>query len=207
MIVFLNEGIVAVGNGFLVALFATGGLYYVEPENGVSAKVIPLGDLQLADGLELVAEEDGAHTLYISEGGANAVSVWRAEEGDPVPRVIPVGKIESDLYDSPATSAVVGDKVYTANLRLGTIGIRAENEEDLVVFNETFGLVGMYRFVAANESKDPGATDTPDGTDAAGGTDAPDGTDTTDGTFSTTATWLASPAFLAGMLLVPFAMN
>jgi len=145
-------GIVAFQNGFLISLFQTGGLYYVEPENGVNEAVIPLGELGLPDGLELVKEEDGSYTLYITEG-SNEVSVYKVEAGDPAPTVTLLGLLESEYYDSAATSAVIGDKVYTANLRGDSVPFGIPNEDNIELFNETFSVVGVNRFV--NAAPDP----------------------------------------------------
>jgi len=149
-------GIVAFQNGFLISLFQTGGLYYVEPENGVNEAVIPLGELGLPDGLELVKEEDGSYTLYITEG-SNEVSVYKVEAGDPAPTVTLLGLLESEYYDSAATSAVIGDKVYTANLRADSVPFGIPNEDNIELFNETFSVVGVNRFV--NAAPDPDDSD------------------------------------------------
>ena len=147
-------GIVAFGDGFLIALFHTGGLYYVEPANGVSEEVIPLGDLTLADGLELVTEEDGSETLYITEG-ANQLSVFKIEAGSPAPAATLLGTLMSDLYDTPATSAVIGDMIYTTNLREATVSLNSPDENNTDVFTETFGVVGVSRFVVEDGMNTP----------------------------------------------------
>jgi len=157
-----SNGIHAYGDGFLISLFDTGGLYYVEPAANVTSEVIPLGTLMGPDGLELVVEEDGTETLYISAGGSDNLLVYKLsmdeESGDTTPKATSVGKIENEYYDQPATSAVIGDMIYTANIRLNTLGLPATNEDKLDVFNETFAVIGASRAVLSDASLSDAST-------------------------------------------------
>jgi len=154
---FLPTGIVAYGGGFIIALFQTGGLYYVDPSNNVTEALVPLGNLTLADGLELVKEEDGTDTLYVTEGG-NQISVYRIamEEGATSPSIELLGVLKTDAYDTPGTSAVVGDKIWTTNLG-DTSTLPAPGESDTSTYNGSFSLVGLNRFVTgANKTSAAG---------------------------------------------------
>jgi len=138
---------VAYGSGFIIALFQTGGLYYVDPANNVTEVVVPLGELSLADGLEMVTEDDGSKTLYVTEG-ANQISVFTVSmaDGATAPTAELLGVLTSEYYDTAATSAVVGDTLWTANLG-NTSALPAEGESDTTTFNTTFTVVGVSRFV------------------------------------------------------------
>jgi hypothetical protein len=177
-----TAGIVAYEDGFLIALYMTGGVYYVEPENNVTKEVIPLGELALPDGLELVTEEDGSRTLYITEGGSNSVSLFTIfiQEGDTGPTAEKVGAIDGmeGYYMTPGTSAVVGDFIWTSNLVDASV-LPAPGENDTSTFEMAFTLVGISRFVdVVPETTDPTASPT----------SAADGVpDTTDPTASPTS--------------------
>ena len=123
----------------------TGGVYYVEPGSGVSEAVIALGEVPLADGLELVVEDDASSTLYITQGGENKVSIYTIKDGSTAPEATLLGVLKSDLYDTPATSAVLGDKIYSA--MSSSLPIPAPGENNATTFNETFSVVGLSRFV------------------------------------------------------------
>jgi len=62
-----SNGIVSVGEGFLIALFNSGKVYYFNPITGLSAEVVPRGTFGRPDGLELVTEYDGTLTLYVTD--------------------------------------------------------------------------------------------------------------------------------------------
>ena len=143
----LSKGIVAYGSGFIIALFQTGGLYYVEPENNVTEVMVPLGDLSFPDGLELVTEEDGTKTLYVTEG-AGQISVFKIAmmDGATAPSADLLGVLTTDGYATPGTSAVVGDILWTANLH-DTSVLPAPGENNTATFNTTFTVVGVNRFV------------------------------------------------------------
>lgn len=132
----------------------------MEPSNGVTEELVPLGELSRPDGLELVTEEDSSYTLYITEG-PNRLSVYKIEAGERgIPTATWQGVLKSDLFDTPATSAVIGDTIYTANLRADTLELNATNEDAPDMFTETFGLVGLSRFVAEDKDESPTAAPT-----------------------------------------------
>merc|ERR1712176_1259075 len=56
-----------------------------------------------------------------------------------------VGTIESEKYDTPATSAILGENIYTANLRGAELPLLESGEDDLDTFNESFTLVKTSR--------------------------------------------------------------
>lgn len=152
---FTITGIVAYNGGFIIALFQTGGLYYVEPSNNVSEVLVPLGDLSFPDGLELVKEEDGTDTLYVTEG-ANQISVFKIvlPDGAAAPSAESMGVLTTSSYDTPGTSAVIGDMIWTANLGDTSI-LPAEGENNTATFTTGFTVVGVSRFVEGDEP--PGA--------------------------------------------------
>eukprot|EP00751_Fragilariopsis_kerguelensis_P020848 CAMPEP_0170896550 /NCGR_PEP_ID=MMETSP0734-20130129/44859_1 /TAXON_ID=186038 /ORGANISM="Fragilariopsis kerguelensis, Strain L26-C5" /LENGTH=445 /DNA_ID=CAMNT_0011288809 /DNA_START=64 /DNA_END=1401 /DNA_ORIENTATION=- len=162
-----SNGIVSVGDGFLIALFNSGGVYYFNPTTGFTAEAVPRGTFGRPDGLELVTECDGTLTLYVTVGESNNLFVYQvaSEDGNEVPMVVFVDTIESCEYDTPATSAVLGDQIYTANLRGDTVPLLESNEDNLDAFEERFTIVGVCRHVGGMESgselvDDSGATTT-----------------------------------------------
>merc|ERR1712232_257089 len=114
---FESNGIVSVGNGFLISQFGSGGIYYVNPTTDVTVEVVPIGTMINADGLELVQEDNGTYTLYVTVGSTNNLYVYKVslEDGCEVPQVSFVSRITNDGFETPATSAVIGDTIYTAN--------------------------------------------------------------------------------------------
>jgi hypothetical protein len=109
--------------------------------------MVPLGNLALADGLEMVTEDDGSNTLYVTQG-INQISVFNITmmDGVTAPTAELLGVLTSDFYDTAATSAVVGDIIWTANLG-NTSALPAEGENDTATFNTTYQIVGVSRFV------------------------------------------------------------
>jgi len=145
-----SNGIVSVGSGFLISQFGSGGVYYVNPTTDVTVEVIPEGTMSNADGMECVEEDNGTMTLYVTVGSTNNLYVYKVRSlvGCEVPHVSFVSRIKG--YDSPATSAVLGDMIYTANLRgvtvpIGVPDVTGENNPD--DFTERFTLVGASRLV------------------------------------------------------------
>ena len=141
------EGIVSVGYGFLIALFNSGGVYYFNPDTLTSTEVIPRGTFGRPDGLELVTEIDGSLTLYVTVGESNNLFVYKVAITDTVPTTTFLATIESTGYDTPATSAVLGDQIYTANLRGDAVPLLESNEDILGNFTERFTVVGTSRLV------------------------------------------------------------
>ena len=125
----------------------------MNPTTGVTAEVVPTGTFNEADGLELVEEKDGTSTLYVTVGVTNNVYVYKVSRqgGCEVPALSFVSKIENEGYDGPSTSAVLGDMIYTANLRgqvLPLLTIPLEN--NTAAFTEQFSLVGTSRLVGGS---------------------------------------------------------
>jgi len=146
-----SNGIVSVGNGFFIALFNTGAMYYFEPETELTVEVIEKGTFGRPDGLELVTENDGTLTLYVTVGESNNVFVYKVDQSSDVPSVTFVDTIESSGYDTPATSAVVGNKIYTANLSGDRLPLLQVGEDDLETFTEIFAVVEKSRVVGNME--------------------------------------------------------
>jgi len=144
-----SNGIVSVGNGFLISQSGSGGVYYVNPTTDVTVEVIPEGTMLSADGMECVEEDNGTMTLYVTVGNTNDLYVYkvRSDVGCEVPHVSFVSRITNVGYDSPATSAVLGDMIYTANLRGATVPFGKPGEENPDEFAERFTLVGASRLV------------------------------------------------------------
>merc|ERR1712176_663926 len=161
-----SNGIVSVGDGFIIALFGGAGLYYVNPTTNINAEVVPLGTYSLGgnstqpDGLELVEEDDGTATLYVTVGVSNNIFVYEicSQDGTEVPKATLVGTIENEAYDTPSTSAIIGDTIYTANLRGQDLPFfddnvgSGEGEDSPDAYNEQFSLVATSRRIGAAEA-------------------------------------------------------
>lgn len=133
----------------------TGGLYYVDPANSVTEAMVPLGELPLADGLELVAEEDGTDTLYVSQS-TNQISMFKIAmmDGAMAPSAELHGVLHTGAYETPATSAVVGDTIWTANLGPAD-PLPQPGEKNTATYDGTFTVVGASRFAAEEGSPTP----------------------------------------------------
>jgi len=153
------NGIVSYGEGLIVAVYSTGGLVYVDEINNIQAPIpgAEIGTLCNPDGLELVEEANGKKRLYVTAGcsgsdrvGLGNIVVFRIEEGSSAngpPNAILEGMIENSAYDSPATSAIIGNMIYTANARFATapeFGSEVELSADYI---ETFNIIGSDRFL------------------------------------------------------------
>ena len=134
------------GDGLLICTQGSGALYYYEfGSDGVASEVLAPGSIPGNDGLEIITEDDGTSTLYVTQVTLSLVSVYRVADGDNGPEATFLGTLVSEDYDTPATSAIVGDLLYSVNSRFG-LGFPAEGEDDPETFNEAFSVVAVNRF-------------------------------------------------------------
>jgi len=131
----------------LIVTSGPGALFHVplldSLSNGDSVEanqVLADGTVVSGDGLELFVTEDGKSQLYVSQNGFDAVSVFDLSNTMGTVIATSIGKVESVLFDAPATVAVNAESVWTANARFGTVpGLPAEGEL-MSNFTETFSV-------------------------------------------------------------------
>jgi len=114
---FNTNGIVANPNGthLVIANFATGILYEVNPKTG-NASEIDLGGSLLpgADGLVLKGKD-----LFVVQSPTEQIAI--VELSDDWSRGMIVGTITDDLFRTPTTADIFGDVIYVVNARFNEI--------------------------------------------------------------------------------------
>lgn len=120
---------------------SSGGLYY---HSFLDASTIMIASSEDAPpgGDGLVVDGD---RLYITNNQLNSLLVFDLSIESGCISADYVGSIESDLFDSPATSAQYGAWLYSVNARFGSVGFPAEGEEDLSIFTEEFHVVAVRK--------------------------------------------------------------
>jgi len=146
---FLANGIIPFANGLLIIQSAGvnetegGALYYLDlTANNELTEVLPAGTLLGADGLAIA---DGETTLYITQNVLNLVSAWAMDVIEGQVTATLLGRIVSPLFDSPATTDVSGEYIFSVNARFSSLAFPDPGEGDPETFAETFDVVGRNR--------------------------------------------------------------
>lgn len=144
---YFQQGIVPYGNGVLIGTTFVGALHFVDPDTGNVTEVLPPSSINFVDGMETHTEDNGKVLLYITENLGNVISVWELTESDTsdAPIAEKVGFLTSADFDTPTTSAIVGDLIWSVNARFASIGFPAVGEADPSNFTETFDVVAVER--------------------------------------------------------------
>ena len=108
---FNANGIVSVGGWLIVPQSATGRLFAIDPDTGVSHELLPAGSVTAADGLEL-----HGRTLYIVRNQLNQVEKYALRGG----RLVHLATIRNADLQVPTTAAWSNGRLWAVNARFGT---------------------------------------------------------------------------------------
>lgn len=120
---------------------SAGGLYYHSFVDKSTVMIAMPEDVS-SGGDGLVIEGD---RLYITNNVLNSIVVVDLSVQGGCVAANVIGSIESELFDSPATSAQYGAWLYAVNARFSSVGFPGEGEEDLATFTEEFHVVAVRK--------------------------------------------------------------